>query len=230
MKIKERIEKYSNSTSYTMIPKVPVVFTLHINNFSKLQINNPKVDFHQGMTLTMLKLCKEVEGSVFGYNFLDEIIIISRNDQTNETLPWYDNNIQKLSSITSAISSVELSNNLKQDIYFNSHIFPLPSMVECSNFVISKQHQHMQKLLNTLVQDNLNFSMEEAMSLSIDEKSKLLEEEDVYYHQLDSALRKGTAVYRSLEEGNNKWVLNKDLPVFLHNKDLLYRIFFNTNG
>ena len=229
MKIKERIEKYSSSTNLNIIPKVPVAFSLNINNFSRLNLDKPfDTKFSDAVLCTMIKLCNEIEGCVFAYNFLDEIILISRNDQSNDTLPWYDNNVQKLASITASIASVEFNKVYGDDIYFNSHVFSLPNMVECSNFISSKQHQYTQKLLNNLVHDHLQISLEESLTLTIEDKVQLLEEKDVHYNSFNSILRKGCAVYRKKDRDKLRWYLDRDVPVFLHSKDFLYSIFLSS--
>lgn len=229
MKLKERIEKYTNSTNYNIIPKVPIAFVLNVNNLSRLNLLKPfDKKFSDAILCTMIKLCKEIEGCVFAYNFLDEIIIISRNDQSVDTIPWYDNNIQKLASITASIASVEFNKIYGDEIYFNSHIFSLPNMVECSNYISGKQHQYSQKQLNNFLFEELNIGLDEALTLAIEDKIQLLEDKNIYYNNYDPIMRKGCAVYRKLDKDKYKWYLDVDVPNMLHNKDFLLSIFLNS--
>ena len=57
----------------------------------------------------MRKLCTDIEGAIFAYHHNDEIVIIVRNDQNSDTLPWCSNRVQKICSITSDVYKRQVS-------------------------------------------------------------------------------------------------------------------------
>ena len=97
MKVQDRLNKYSSVFDYELPVKLPVITIISGRNFGRLTglINKPfSEELSQCLSAALLKVMQEVDGAVFGYNFSDELILVSRNDQSHETLPWLNNKIQ----------------------------------------------------------------------------------------------------------------------------------------
>src|SRR5271170_4068863 len=97
---------------------------------------------------TMIKLAQEIDGAVFLYSFNDEIIVISRNDQNNDTGAWYDNNVQKIVSVAASIATLEFNRlagindvQLFGAPVFLAKTFVVPNIVEAINVLVAKQQQ-----------------------------------------------------------------------------------------
>lgn len=63
------------------------------------------------MKETMLDLCKNIQGCVFGYTQSDEITLILIDYQTLTTDAWFDYEVQKMTSISASMAT----------LYFNKH-------------------------------------------------------------------------------------------------------------
>lgn len=63
------------------------------------------------MKATMLDLCKNIQGCVFGYTQSDEITLILIDYQTLTTDAWFDYEVQKMTSISASMAT----------LYFNKH-------------------------------------------------------------------------------------------------------------
>ena len=63
------------------------------------------------MKETMLDLCKNIQGCVFGYTQSDEITLILCDYQTITTDAWFDYEVQKITSISASMAT----------LYFNQH-------------------------------------------------------------------------------------------------------------
>ena len=63
------------------------------------------------MNLTAMALCKEVQGCRLAYVQSDEISLLLTNYQTVDTQSWFDNNLQKMVSISASITSVTFTEN-----------------------------------------------------------------------------------------------------------------------
>lgn len=63
------------------------------------------------MKETMLDLCKNIQGCVFGYTQSDEITLILIDYQTLTTDAWFDYEVQKITSISASMAT----------LYFNQH-------------------------------------------------------------------------------------------------------------
>ena len=223
------------------MPKLPIVICTNIKSASKITslVDKPFCSkFSECMLSTMKKLCIDVEGCVFGYSFNDEIVLILKNDQTPDTLPWFDNKVQKITSLISTVSSSyfkEVSSSinlpLSSDPIFITNVFAVPNVMEATNTLVYKQqhnfHTSIQfacfyELLNKYDKNTIR---EMLSGLSVDDKISLLKEEcNVDFNNYPSTFRRGSACYRVPKIINdsvkNKIFLNENLPIFT--KDHLF--------
>src|SRR5271154_6945569 len=151
LKLKDRIDSYQAASDYKLLARLPLIIVINGRAFSKLTqlLDKPYcAKFAECILSTMLRLCTEVEGALFGYQHNDEIVLVVRNDQNPDTVPWYDNRVQKISSVTAAMATMhfndcaaKLSLNLTSDPIFTSQVFAVPTIGEAVNTLVYKQ-QH----------------------------------------------------------------------------------------
>ena len=244
LKLKDRIESYYNSTDYKILNRVPIITCINGRGFSKSTslLDKPYCkEFAEVMHSTMLRLCSEIEGAFFGYQYNDEIIIISRNDQNIDTASWYDNKLQKICSVTSAIATKQFNKissnlNIMGDAIFTSHVFIVPTIAEAINTCIYHQQHNFYIAIQSacfyelLKKYNKNSIKEMLSGLSVDEKIDLLKQEcDIDFHNYPIAFRRGVAGYKVPKVVNevmkNKWVINNNLPIFTKEQSFLGNIF-----
>src|SRR5579885_1268245 len=152
-KLKVRIDNYAGLSNYKLLPKVPIIITLNIRNANKITslLEKPYDDrFMESLTATMVSLLHNIDGSVFGYAFNDEIVIMARNDQTIETKQWLGGSIQKMVSVISATAATHFNAYARSigleliDVVFIVNVFNVPNITEAINTIISKQQQNFQ--------------------------------------------------------------------------------------
>lgn len=248
MKLKDRIESYQESYNFKLLNRVPLIICLNGRGFSRVTslLEKPYCgEFAESMLSTTLKLCGEVEGSLFGYQYHDEIVIVVRNDQNPETVPWYDNKLQKICSITSSIASLHFNTYIKNkdlsligDSLFTSQVFVVPNMAEAVNALIYKQQQNFHLSIQfacfyELLKKYDKVNIKEMLSgLSVDEKVDLLKQEcGIDFNGYPASFRRGSACYKipKVVGGalKNKWNINVDLPIFTKDQSFLTNIFKN---
>jgi len=247
-KLKDRIESYRAVTDYKLLNRVPIIICVNGRGFSKITqlLDKPYCSkFAECMVSTMLRLCTDVEGALFGYQHNDEIVIVARNDQNNDTAPWYDNRLQKICSVTSAIASTHFNNcvssamiDIAGEAVFTSQVFAVPTISEAVNTVIYKQQQNFHTsiqfaCLYGLINKYDKHNIKEMMSgLNIDEKMDLLAQEcDIDFNEYPLSFRRGVAAYKvpivSGESMRNKWHINTEPPIFTKDQSFLSNIFKN---
>jgi tRNA(His) 5'-end guanylyltransferase len=248
LKLKDRIDSYQESSDYKLLARVPLIICINGRSFAKASALLEKpydVKLAECMHSTMLRLCSEIEGTLFGYHFNDEIVIVTRNDQGPETSPWYDNKLQKICSITSSIatghfddcaSSIKLQ--LTGDPIFYSQVFAVPNIMEATNTIVFKQQNNfltsiqLACLYELLKKYEKNTIKEMLSGLSMDEKIDLLKQEcDVDFNDYPTSFRRGAACYKIPKIVNetikNKWFINEELPIFTKDQSFLSNIFKN---
>lgn len=217
-KLKDRYDQYSEISNQKLLSKVPLIININgkgFHNTTSLLDKPFDINFFNCLESTMKKLCSEIEGATIGYCFNDNIVIISRNDQNINTIPWFNNNIQKLNSISSSIAtshftkySTNIGMQLMAEPYFYSKVYAVPNEIEALNMFIFYQQ------LNLLT--SLNFSCYYSMlnkfdkvkvkdiikNLSQIDKIEMLESEfGINFNSLNSKFRFGSLCVKN----ENKW-------------------------
>lgn len=247
-KLKNRIESYHDTYDFRLLNRVPVIICINGKSFSKVtsELNKPFCEkFLENMLSTTLKLCSEIEGTLFAYHFNDEIVIVVRNDQNIDTLPWFDNKLQKICSVTSSVATLHFNNvssklNLINDGIFTSQIFIVPTISEAINTFIYKQQQNFHIAIQAACHYELikkydkTVIKEMLQGLSTDEKIDLLHQEcNVDFNKYPIVFRRGAAAYRVPKVIDSvmksKWIINDNLPIFTKDQSFLTNIFRN-NG
>jgi len=246
--LKDRINSYRDACSQKLLRRLPVVINVNGRGFRRVtsMIEKPfSADLANVMCATAVKLCHEIDGAVFAYTFNDDITIITRNDQSYETQPWFQNDVQKIVSAASSIATLEFSNAAKEvglgslaEAMFTSHAFTVPSLTEAINVLIAKQQLASQSALNFSVFYELtekygDDAIEILQNRTPDDKEELLEECGRSFSAYPAPFRRGVACYRSptlvnSKDGGiikNKWVIDPDLPLFSKDQAFLTNIF-----
>jgi len=248
IKLKDRVASYQEATDHKLLARVPLVICVNGRAFGKGTelLDKPYCrKFSECILSTMLRLCTEVEGALFGYQHNDEIVIVARNDQSPETIPWYDNRVQKIASVTAAIATTHFTRcattvdlNFTGDPLFTSQVFAVPNMAEAINTMIYKQQQNFHTSIQfacfyELLKKYDKHSIKEMLSgLSIDEKIDLLQQEcSIDFNEYPVTFRRGSACYKApkVTDGimKNKWVVNPEPPIFTKDQSFLSNIFKN---
>jgi tRNA(His) 5'-end guanylyltransferase len=249
--LKARIDAYQAATDYKLLNRVPIIVVINGRSFSKVtQLLDKPYDtkFAECLNSTMMRLCTDVEGSLFGYQHNDEIVLVTRNDQSADTSPWYDNRLQKICSVTSAIATIHFNEcatslqlNMVGSPIFTSHVFMTPTIGEAINTFVSKQQQNFHTsiqsacLYNLLNRYDKNSIKEMLTGLNLEDKIDLLKQEcNINYNDYPISFRRGTAVYKvpKIIKGDitkNKWHINYELPIFTKDQSFLSNLFKN-NG
>lgn len=245
-KLRDRIESYRDSSDHKLLARLPLVICINGRSFGRGTelLDKPYCPkFAECILSTTLRMCNEIEGALFAYQYNDEIVVVARNDQSPETTPWYDNRIQKISSITASIATLHFNNcattvnlNLVSEPVFTSQVFIVPNTAEAINALIYKQQHNFHTSIQfacfyELLKKYDKHTIKEMLSgLSVDEKIDLLHQEcGVNFNEYPMAFKRGAACYKvpKVTSGvvKNKWMLNPDLPIFTKDQSFLSNIF-----
>lgn len=248
LSLKNRIDSYQAVSDYKLTARLPLIIVINGRSFSKVTqlLDKPYCPkFAECILSTTLRVCTEVEGALFGYQQNDEIVVVARNDQSPDTAPWYDNRVQKICSITSAIATTHfhdcasrLQLNLAGEPVFTSQMFAVPNISEAINTIVYKQQRNFHSsvqyaCLYELIKNNDKNTIKEMMlGLTLDEKIQLLQQEcGVNFNDYPVSFRRGTACYKVPKLVDNhtkyKWFLNPEPPIFTKDQSFLSNIFKN---
>lgn len=248
VKLKDRIDSYQSASDYKLLARLPIIIVVNGRGFSKMTqlLDKPYCPaFSECILSTTLRLCSEVEGALFGYQYSDEIVLVARNDQHPDTSPWYDNRLQKICSVTSAIATMhfndcasKLNLNLTGDPIFTSQVFAVPTIGEAINTIVYKQQHNFYDSIQAacfyeLIKTYDKTAIKEMLAnLSVNEKIDLLNQEcKVDFNSYPVSFRRGTSCYKvpKVVDGitKYKWLLNSESPIFTKDQSFLTNIFRN---
>ena len=104
----DRMKTYENAYRINLPIRMPIVIRVDGKAFHSYT-KGCKRPFDDKLTkvmdITAQKLCKEVQGCQMAYVQSDEISLLVTNYEDLDTQSWFDNNLQKMVSISAAIAS-----------------------------------------------------------------------------------------------------------------------------
>lgn len=115
----DRMKRYENVSRYYLTRRCPVCIRVDGKAFHSYTRGLEKPFDRALMTAmqgTMLKLCQEIQGCVFGYTQSDEITLVLTDYATVHTDAWFGYNIQKMASVSASIATLEF-NRLFREAY-----------------------------------------------------------------------------------------------------------------
>ena len=97
------------------------------------------------MDYTTQKLCENVQGCKVGYVQSDEISLLLTDFDKITTNAYFDNNIQKIASITASMASAYFNQYMRDNeitdklAFFDSRVFSIADPIEVENYFIWRQ-------------------------------------------------------------------------------------------
>ena len=236
--LEERMKNYENK--FRLTENLPVIVRIDGRAFHTLTRKMDKpfdFAFISKMNEVAIALCKEVQNCRLAYVQSDEISLLLY--QKENAHPWFGNEIQKITSITSAIASsvftlLSREDDIRKHIAFDSRAFVLPPD-EVVNYFIWRQLDWSRNSIQMLARQH--FSPKELNNVSIDNIIELLIEKGDDWNNLFPYLRKGRAAikirtmeqvddnHKKIEEPEfyerTRWTIDDNIPVFTEDRDFI---------
>ena len=111
-----RMKEYEYKTRTYLERKQPVIIRLDGRAFHSFTrgLKKPFDEiFVKSMQDTMKYLCENIQGCVLGYTQSDEITLVLVDYQSDEACAWFDNNIQKIASISASMATLVFNKAFK---------------------------------------------------------------------------------------------------------------------
>ena len=110
---------YENKYRLYLPERIPVIIRLDGKAFHTFcrGLKKPFDDlFISVMQDTMLDLCKNISGCKLGYVQSDEISLLLVQTK-EESQPWFDNNIQKIVSVSASMATLYFNKNFERRVF-----------------------------------------------------------------------------------------------------------------
>lgn len=187
----------------------------------------------ESMQKTMLYLCKNIQGCVFGYTQSDEITLILIDYQTFETSAWFDYEVQKVCSIAASMATMAFNKFFIQEVkkynftnlpcvdpqanryisaidkgaMFDARCFNIPKEEVC-NLIYWRQLDASRNSIQMVAQSK--FSHRELQGKSCAElQEMLMTTYDINWNNYPTDCKRGSACVRQGED----WIIDKEMPI-----------------
>lgn len=107
--IADRMKDYENVSRYYLTKRSPVIIRIDgraFHSFTKGFKRPFDPLFMETMAETAKALCDNITGCKLAYTQSDEISLLLTDYETTETEPWFENNLQKIVSVSASIATL----------------------------------------------------------------------------------------------------------------------------
>src|SRR5919107_3274114 len=108
----DRMKRYEAVWRPRLVPRTPMVIRADGKAFHSLtrEMQRPfDPEFVEHMLTVATALCREIDGAQMAYVQSDEISVLVRDDQTLQTQPWFDKELDKVVSVTAGHASSDMT-------------------------------------------------------------------------------------------------------------------------
>ena len=110
---------YENRAKTYLTRRMPVIIRLDgkaFHTFTKGMKKPYDEIFHNTMNATMKYLCENIQGCKLGYTQSDEITLLLTDYDTLDTDAWFDNNVQKICSVSASMATMKFNQVLRNQV------------------------------------------------------------------------------------------------------------------
>lgn len=250
----DRMKDYENVSQIYLTKKLPVIIRLDGKAFHRFAKGFDKPFDNvlmKSMQETAKYLCANIMNCKMAYTQSDEISLLLVDYETRESQPWFENNLQKMVSISASMATLifnrafaETVNDYYRDdednfdyleyvkkfdvAMFDSRAFTLPQYEVC-NYFIWRQQDAIRNSIQMAAQSM--FSHKELRDLNCDQvQEKMWQEKNVNWNDYSVPEKQGSCVIKKVCENNGatrgRWVIDKDIPIFTQERDYIDRYVF----
>jgi tRNA(His) 5'-end guanylyltransferase len=185
----------------------------------------------EDMDSTTAYLCKNIQGAKFGYVQSDEISILLCDFEDIGTQAWFDNNIQKMCSVSASMATskfnqlrlmrtakcgFDLLNDCKSQIFaiplihdmcnkklaeFDSRVFQIPSSIEVENYFIWRQQDATRNSIQSVAQSL--YSHKELNNKNCDQLQEMIFQKGINWNDYPSKYKRGRIISKETYTKDN---------------------------
>lgn len=250
----DRMKAYEKSANNFLLKRLPVIIRLDgkaFHTFTK-GFNKPFDNiFMETMQETCKYLCKNIMNCKLAYTQSDEISLLLINYETNETESWFNNNIQKMVSVSASMATLEFNRifrgkvlnsknekSLPVETYikkidtamFDSRVFVLPKE-EVNNYFIWRQQDASRNSINMVAQSL--FTYKELQSKNCEQMQEMMFcKFNINWNNYPTTQKRGSCIVKEKFDKNGavrtQWVVDTEIPIFTQNKDYINKFVERT--
>ncbi|QRV11362.1 tRNA(His) guanylyltransferase Thg1 family protein (plasmid) [Bacillus velezensis] len=225
-----RMKDFENAYRVKLPKRMPVLIRIDGKAFTKYT-KGMKKPFDEDLTYAMWETCKYLAQNIMGcklvYTQSDEISLLLTNYDKLTTESWFDNNLQKLASVSASLATAKFNEVMrvkypeKKLALFDARAWVLPKDEVC-NYFLWRQKDATKNSISMVAQ--ANFSQDKLQGLNGGQlQDKLFLERGVNWNDLPTWQKRGACIKKIYFEKNGAlrsvWDIDLETPVFSQDRE-----------
>jgi len=195
--------------------------------------------FIEDMDATARYLCKNIQGAKFAYVQSDEISILLTDYDKITTDAWFDNNVQKMASVSASMATRAfnearlkrvginvISPNITPQMKwaeFDSRVFQIPEWIEVENYFIWRQQDCVRNSISSVAQSL--YSHKELNGKNTTEMQEMIFQKGINWNDYDPRYKRGRSIVKEEYIGDSavprhRWV-SVGCPILTQEKEFI---------
>ena len=230
-----RMKKYESVSKGVLMSRTPVAIRVDgkaFHTFTK-KLNKPfDAVFMNAMIQTMEVMCEDIQNCIFGYVQSDEITFILKDYEQLNTSAWFDNEIQKLCSVSASMATYYFNHYFRVEAHraiwanpnsdyaatltsciatpamFDARCFNIPRE-EVVNLIYWRQLDAVRNSIQACGQ--AKYSHRQLHKASCEVIKEMLRQDGIPWENLPTFKQRGTCCRRE----NGEWVTDYAMPMLV---------------
>jgi tRNA(His) 5'-end guanylyltransferase len=245
----DRMKSYEDAYRISLPSRLPVIIRVDGKAFHTYT-KDCKRPLDQGLVDTMnktaIQLCKNLQGCQIAYIQSDEISLLMNNYQDLDTQSWYDNNLQKMVSVSAAIASTTFTENstliwgygalsgfpIIKAAYFDSRAFVLPKE-EVVNYFLWRQQDATRNSIQMLARTL--YSHKQCNNKNNSQLQEMTFQKGINWNDCPTSQKRGRCIVKAktnkpatnkktgaiITTERSEWVVDNEIPIFSQNRQYI---------
>lgn len=231
--IGDRMKRYERASKSALTWRLPVIVRIDGRAFHTYTRDCDR-PFDESLVAAMnacaAAVCEDAQGAALAYVQSDEISILLHGYRRLGSQPWFDNEVQKIVSISASIAAATMT-ALSPLIFgeiklasFDARAFVLPEAEVC-NYFIWRQQDATRNALRMVA--GTHYSHRDLHEKNTSEMQEMLFAKGVNFNNVPTHHKRGRCVTRGTYEVNGatryRWTVDNDIPIFTKSRDFIER-------
>ena len=164
----------------------------------------------EDMDTTAQYLCKNIMGCKLAYVQSDEITLVLTDFETNQTQAWFDNNVQKMTSISASMATRAFNEARMKRLgvdkmkwaEFDSRVFQIPQKQEVMNMLIWRQQDCTRNSIQSVAQSL--FSQNQLHGKNANMLQEMIFTKGINWNDYEPKYKRGRIIMKKMQVINAK--------------------------
>lgn len=238
-KFGDRMKEYENAYRIKLPKRMPVIIRIDGKAFHSYTKGMDK-PFDTELTNAMWETSKYLTANIMGcklaYTQSDEISLLLTNYDKLATESWFDNNIQKIASVSASLATAKFNEIMREKhpnktALFDSRVWMLPHDEVC-NYFLWRQQDATKNSISMVAQ--ANFPHKQLQGLNGGQmQDKLMLEKGINWSNIPTWQKRGACIvkqyYKKNDAKRSKWEVDLETPIFSRDRDYIEKHVYLNN-